>query len=118
MLRQRIGRACKELGRLLQPMLGTQFFLHGTVYELQTRCGKPSCACAGEKRHKRWVLSDSRDGRKRMRVAPPDQLDHWRRWTANYREFRSNRAKVMALAGKLLVDLDALEHEQRRYPEG
>jgi hypothetical protein len=93
--------------------------LHGSVYELQTRCGKPSCACAGEKkRHKRWVLSDSQEGRKRLRVVPLDQLAHWRRWAANYREFRANRAKVAALAGQMLEDLDALEREQRRLPEG
>ena len=117
-LRQRIGRARDQIVGLLRSMLEGQAFLRGTVYELKTRCGKPSCACAGEKRHTRWVLSDSHEGRKRMRVVPLDQLAHWRRWAANYREFRSKRAAVASLTAQLLEDLDALEREQRRSPEG
>ena len=74
--RKRAGRIARDLRRVLQPLLRAQILLRGTVYELRTRCGKPSCACArdNERRHRRWVLSYTVDGKKRMRVVPLDRL--------------------------------------------
>jgi hypothetical protein len=118
--RQRATRIAKELRRVLQPLLHAQILLRGTVYELRPRCGKPSCACAGdddEKRHRRWVLSYTVRGEKRMRVVPLERLAEWRRWAANAREFRTRRARIAEMARQLLEDLDVIERGQRRDPE-
>jgi len=117
--RQRAARIVKELRHVLQPLLDAQILLRGTVYELRTRCGKPSCACAGsnEKRHCRWVLSYTVKGQKRMRVVPLDRLAEWRRWAANARAFRTRRAKIAEMTRRLLEDLDVIERGQRRDPE-
>ena len=80
---------------------------------------KSSCACAGddeEKRHRRWVLSYTVEGQKRMRVVPVERLDEWRRWAANAREFRTRRAKVAEMTRQLLEDLDTIERGQRLDP--
>ena len=92
--------------------------MRGTVYKLRTRCGKSSCACAGsdEKRHRRWVLSYTVKGQKRMRVVPLERLDEWRRWAANARAFRMRRAKIAEMTRQLLEDLDVVERSQRRDP--
>ena len=116
--RQRAGRIARDLRRVLQPLLRAQIILRGTVYELRPRCGKPSCACAGddERRHRRWVLSYTVDGKKRMRVVPLDRLAEWRRWAANAREFRMRRTKISEMFRQLLDDLDVIERGQRRDP--
>jgi len=117
--RQRAGRIAKELRRVLMPLLSPQILLRGTVYELRPRCGKPSCACASseEKRHRRWVLSYTVAGQKRMRVVPLERLAEWRGWAANAREFRARRAKVAEMTRQLLEDLDVIERGQRRDPD-
>ena len=118
--RQRAARIAKDLLRVLQPLLRAQILLRGTVYELRPRCGKSSCACAGddeEKRHRRWVLSYTVEGQKRMRVVPLERLADWRRWAANAHEFREQRAKVAEMTRQLLEDLDIIERGQRRDPE-
>jgi hypothetical protein len=117
--RQRAVRIAKELLHVLKPLLRAQTLLRGTVYELRTRCGKPSCACAGndEKRHRRWVLSYTVEGEKRMRVVPLKRLAEWRRWAANAREFRTRRAKIAGMTRQLLEDLDVIERGLRRDPD-
>ena len=117
--RQRAGRLGKDLRRVLQPLLRHQVFLRGTLYELRTRCGKPTCACAAsdEKRHRRWVLSYTVEGKKRMRVVPLARLAEWRRWAANAREFRTRRTRVAEMTRQILEDLDIIERGQRRDPD-
>ena len=117
--RQRAAGIAKELRVAIQPLLSAQILLRGTVYELRTRCGKSACACAGsdDKRHRRWVLSYTVKGKKRMRVVPLDRLAEWRRWADNAREFRTRRAMIAEMTRQLLEDLDVIERGQRRDPE-
>lgn len=117
--RQRAARIAKELPRLLEPLLRAEHLLRGTVYELRTRCGKAACACASneKKRHRRWVLSYTVAGQKRMRVVPLERLTLWRRWAANAREFRMRRAKIAEMTRQLLEDIDDIERGQRRDPD-
>ena len=117
-LRKRLWTAYERLGQLLTAMLQHQVLLRGSVYELHTRCGKPSCACRKDerKRHHRWVLSESWEGRTRMRVVPLNAIAFWKKWAASYRQFRSNRSETVKLCQQLLTDLDAFERAQRRDP--
>lgn len=91
--------------------------LRGNVYELRTRCGKPSCVCVRGELHRRWVLSECEAGRKRMRVVPEGETERWRRWAENYRQVRRARADFVKLTRRMLEDLDALEKAQRRTME-
>lgn len=117
-LRKRIWSLYRLLRPLLFEMLRGRVFLRGSVYELQTRCGKPSCACRRGERHRRWVLSESLQGRKRLRVVPLARLEAWRRWATEYRQFRRRRAELVKLTRRILEHLDTIERAQRRPPEG
>ncbi|MGH7411874.1 MAG: DUF6788 family protein [Candidatus Methylomirabilis sp.] len=117
-LRKRIWALHRSLRPLLFEMLTIQTFLRGTVYELKTRCGKPTCVCRqGKQRHNRWVLSESVQGSKRLRVVPEEQIDTWRRWAETYRQFRRRRAELVKTIRGILQDLDAIERAQRRSPD-
>src|SRR2546422_9622674 len=105
-LRARIWAAYKSLQPLLVEMLHIRTFLRGSVYELKTRCGKASCVCLRGKPHRRWVLSESIGGRKRLRVLPQDEMELWRRRAEDYREFRQRRAKIVKALRRMLSDLD------------
>ena len=113
-LRARILTAYKSLRPLLLEMLHIRTFLRGSVYELKTRCGKPSCVCLRGEPHRRWVLSESVEGRKRLRVLPRARMELWRRRADDYREFRQRRAQFVKTARRILEDLDAIERAQRR----
>jgi hypothetical protein len=115
--RKRIWQQYQALRPLIFEMLKAQAFLRGSVYELRTRCGKPSCACRRGSRHHRWVLSESRQGRTRLRVVPVAEMEHWRRWAVSYRDFRRRRAQFVKLMRGILEDLDAIERAQRRAPK-
>lgn len=116
-LRARISRAYQSLKPLLAEMLRIRTFLRGSVYELKTRCGKPSCQCVRGEPHRRWVLSESVAGNKRLRVLPQAQMELWRRRADEYREFRRRRAQFVKTTRRILEDLDAIERAQRRELE-
>jgi len=113
-LRKRIWNAYKSVRPLLFEMLRIRTFLRGSVYELKTRCGKASCVCMRGQLHRRWVLTESVGGRKRLRVLPQDEMELWRRRAEDYREFRRKRAEIVKIVGRMLSDLDAVERAQRR----
>lgn len=113
-LRARIWAAHKSLRPLLFEMLRIRTFLRGSAYELKTRCGKASCVCLRGQPHRRWVVSESVEGRKRLRVLPQAEMELWRRRADDYREFRSKRAQFVKTTRRILEALDALEQAQRR----
>ena len=116
-LRKRLWASYAALRPLLFEMLRAQPFLRGSVYELRTCCGKPSCVCQRGERHRRWVLSESLAGKTRLRVVPQAELERWRRWSSSYRDFRRRRAEFVKITRRILEDLDAIERAQRRSPE-
>ena len=117
-LRKDIWKQHRLLHDVLFEMLKIQTFLRGSVYELNTRCGKPNCACVEGERHRRWVLSHTPpDGRKRLRVVPDEHYENWRRWAGNYSQFRRRRAQIVKITRRILEALDAIERARRRAPE-
>ena len=115
--RGRIWGAYRSLRPLLHEMLRIRTFLRGSVYELKTRCGKPSCVCLRGQPHRRWVLTESVEGRKRLRVLPRDQEELWCRRAEDYRLFRRRRAELVKTVRRILDDLDEIERAQRRSLE-
>ena len=113
-LRARIWGAHRSLRPLLVEMLRIRTFLRGSAYELKTRCGKASCVCLRGQPHRRWVLSESVEGRKRLRVLPQAEMELWRRRADDYRAFRRARADLVKTTRRILEALDALEQAQQR----
>jgi phytoene dehydrogenase-like protein len=100
-----------DYGRLLEHLLALRVLLKGSVYELQTRCGKPSCHCASPQgpRHSTTVLSWSDAGRTRLRSVAPQDRARWRRLAADYRRFRQCRAGLVKIHRQVLRVVDRLE---------
>jgi hypothetical protein len=104
--------------RQLAELLAVRQLVKGSVYELHTRCGKPSCHCASEggPRHTATVLSWSEHGKTRLRTLPPGARARLRRLSENYRRFRQARAALVKLQRRLLSTLDRLEQALRLPP--
>lgn len=64
--------------------------VQGSLVALRGSCGKPSCACAGnrDRAHLRHYLSWTEGGRTRMLYIPQDQLEAFRQATRAWAEFK------------------------------
>jgi hypothetical protein len=113
-LRSTLADYQQQLGDLL-PL---RQFVKGSVYELQTRCGKPSCHCASQEGplHSSTVLSWSEHGKTRLRTLPTGERTHLRQLTENYRRFRHARAVLVKLHRRMLATVDQLEKALRLPP--
>jgi hypothetical protein len=101
----------QEYDRLLRQVLALRELLKGSVYELKTRCGKPSCHCASRQGppHSTTVLSWSEAGRTRLRAVGPQDRARWRRLTEDYRRFHQGRASLVKIHRQVLLAVDRLE---------
>ena len=81
-------------GVILETLLPLRHLVKGSVYDLHTRCGKPSCHCASDQGplHTSTVISWSAQGKTRLRTLPAGELAHFRHSAENYRRFRHARA--------------------------
>lgn len=117
-LRLALKSLLADYQRQLAGLLPLRQLVKGSVYELQTRCGKPSCHCAAAEgpRHTSTVLSWSERGRTRLRSLPTGERARFRQWTENYRRFRQARAALVKLHRRLLATIDQLEKALRLPP--
>ena len=117
-LRQTLRALLADYHRRLHDLLPLRQLVKGSVYELQTRCGKPSCHCASPDGplHTTTVLSWSEHGKTRLRTLPPGEQARLRRLAANYRRFRQARAALVKLHRRILRTLDRLEKGLRLPP--
>ena len=101
----------EQYRRPLRDLLAPRQLLKGSVYELKTRCGKPSCHCATPEGplHSTPVLSWSHAGQTRLRSLSASDLAGWRRLTEAYRRFRQARAHLVKLHQQILRALDRLQ---------
>jgi hypothetical protein len=110
-LRQTIQTLLADYQRQLDTLLPLRQLVKGSVYDLQTRCGKPSCHCASDEGplHTSTVISWSEHGKTRLRTLPPGELSHFRQWVENYRRFRQARAALVKLHQRIVAYIDRLE---------
>lgn len=91
--------------------------MRGSVYELHTKCGKPSCRCAGgAELHSCMVISWTARGRKRLRSIPKEQQAVLGALTQRYRRFRKARVRLLEVHAKMLSIIDKLEAARRKEP--
>jgi hypothetical protein len=116
-LRQRLSDLRAELAALSKVFVAREPIMRGSVYELRTKCGKPSCRCAsGAERHSCMVISWTARGRKRLRSIPKEQQAELVALTERYRHFRKTRARVLEVQAKMLAIIDKLETARRKEP--
>lgn len=116
--RQLLGELDERHHQLGASLLEVRELLKGSVYELKTRCGKPSCHCAAPDgaRHTAPALSWSDRGKTQLRTLPAKEVERARRLTDNYRRFRQTRAALVQLHRRILSTIDRLEKALRRPP--
>jgi len=110
-LRQALMTLLADYQRQLDTLLPLRHLVKGSVYDLQTRCGKPSCHCASDEGplHTSTVISWSEHGKTRLRTLPPGELSHFRQLAENYRRFRQARAALVRLHQRIVAHIDRLE---------
>jgi hypothetical protein len=117
-LRLALKSLLAEHQRQLDELLPLRQIVKGSVYELHTRCGKPSCHCASDQGplHPSRVLSWSDHGRTRLRTLPAGERARFQQLTENYRRFRQARAALVKLHRRMLATIDQLEKTLRLPP--
>jgi hypothetical protein len=117
-LRQAFKTLLDDYQRQVDTLLPLRQLVKGSVYDLRTRCGKPSCHCASEQGplHTSTVISWSEQGKTRLRTLPSGERSHFRQLTENYRRFRNARAALVKLHRRMLDHIDRLEKALRLPP--
>ena len=110
-LRQTLQTLLDDYHRQVDSLLPFRQLVKGSVYDLQTRCGKPSCHCASDQEplHTSTVISWSEHGKTRLRTLPPGELARFRQLTQSYRRFRLARAALVKLHQRIVAHVDRLE---------
>lgn len=88
--------------------------LPGSLSEVRTRCGKPTCHCATGEGHPAWTLTFMMDGKKRVERIPREWVDEVRERVQAGREFQDAVREVLAANAQLLVLERQQLREQRR----
>lgn len=110
-LRQILHKLRADYETQLDALLLLRQLVKGSVYDLRTRCGKPSCHCASDQGplHTSTVISWSEHGKTRLRTLPSGEIAHFRQLTENYRRFRQARAALVKLHRRIIAHVDRLE---------
>jgi hypothetical protein len=110
-LRQTLLTLLDDYHRQVDSLLPFRQLVKGSVYDLQTRCGKSSCHCASDQGplHTSTVISWSEHGKTRLRTLPPGELARFRQLTQSYRRFRQARAALVKLHQRIVAHVDRLE---------
>jgi uncharacterized protein YjiS (DUF1127 family) len=114
--RRQINRLRERERELLEVLLSCRSAVKGSVYELKTRCGKPTCSCVQGALHGAMVLSWSQAGKTKLMTIGAADLQRLVRMTAEYRKFRQARAALVKLQKELLREVDRLGGAIREAP--
>ena len=115
-LRKSLTERVRELEGLVPILLARQSMLKGSVYQLQRKCGKPTCRCASGILHGSMVLSWSEAGRTRLLSIPEQSVDRLRRLTERYQRFRKARARLVQISKEILEIINRIEEVRRSEP--
>lgn len=109
--RQILDQLVNDYRRQTRHLLQHREMVKGSVYQLKTRCGNPSCHCAKlpGTLHCATVLSWSQGGKTCIRSLAAGDRARIRRLTENYRRLRQARAALAKLHRRILGAIDRLE---------
>ena len=109
--RQILDNLTKDYDQHLRAILRHRELMKGSVYDLKTRCGNPSCHCARPQGglHSATVLSWSERSKTSLRSLAACDQARIRTLTENYRDFRQSRLALTKLHREALEAIDRLE---------
>lgn len=100
--------------QLAQRFRVPEHLLPGSLSEVHTRCGKPTCHCATGEGHPAWTLTFMVNGKKRVERIPREWVDEVRERVQAGREYQEAVREVLAANAQLLALERRQELEQRR----
>ena len=108
--RQNLDKLVKDYDRHVRDVLRHRELVKGSVYDLKTRCGNPSCHCARPLGglHAATVLSWSERGKTCIRSLAAGDQARIRSLTENYRSLRQSRLALTQLHRDILDTVDRL----------
>ena len=77
--------------------------LPGSLSMAHRKCGKPNCHCANDEGHPIWLLTYSRNGKKRSERIPEEWVDEVRQRVDSGREYKEAVLEVLAANAELLA---------------
>lgn len=118
--RKKIQRIRDRQAAAIEELLASPPLLRGSLVRVTTRCGKPTCWCAGGTTgHAHTRLGWSQDGRMTTRKVPAEEVERILTLTGNYRHFRRLRREIVRLQRDLhdaVLAFEAALVEQTRRP--
>ena len=98
-----ISAAERSLRSRIAQLASREQFLHATLSERSSKCGKSNCHCANGEGHRSLYLVQSHTGQTRQLCVPKALRDSVRQAVAEYREMQRLIDKVSELEWKRLV---------------
>ena len=115
-LRKALVDFLREIQGLLEILTDHHAMVKGSVYALQRKCGKPTCACTTGKLHASLVLSWSEEGHTRLKSVPSARVGQLKELTGYYQRFRKARARLVQIQKKMLDVIHRIEEARRQEP--
>jgi len=101
--RAELSAAERSLRSRIAQLATSVRFLHGTLSERSSKCGKPNCHCASGEGHASLYLVDSLTGKVRQTCVQKAAQDPVRQAVETYQEIRRLIDEVSELEWKRLV---------------
>ena len=86
--RAELSEAERSLRSHLAQLVSGERFLHGTLSERSSKCGKPNCRCVNGEGHKSLYLVQSHAGKARQICIPKPLQDPVREAVAKYQRMQ------------------------------
>ena len=113
-LRQALQTLLDDYQRQVHTLLPLRQLVKGSVYDLRTRCGKPSCHCAKGEGHEAWTLTFMSRGKRRVERIPKPWVEEVRRQVKAGRDFQEAVREVLTANAELLILARKQESQHRR----
>lgn len=110
-LRQEIALYLRNIIKLKDELSSRKPMARGTVYMLRRKCGKENCRCQKGKLHPQICLAWGEGGRKYLSPLKGQEIDRYKKLTANKRRFRKARTKFIRLSRRVMELSNKLEQE-------
>src|SRR3989304_10443304 len=111
----------KERSDLEARLIKHERFVKGSLVDLRTRCGKPSCRCQRSKKQRhgpRLYVSIVLQGKQRMVYVPKEWAEKTRILVEEARSFRAARKqwlKINQLLWKIFMNMERLKTQPLPY---
>jgi len=108
--KQKLRKLVGEQLRQIKIIVGQKALVKGTIFLMETKCGKKGCKCARKgELHKAWCICYSEAGKGKVRTLSKEKVLKYKKLTGNYRRFRQARAQIVKLHKAQIETINNIE---------